>query len=134
MSSRAHDAPAIPMGTNAEVAARLLEEAAGFFSTLAEKNEPLRSELGENASVFRQMGRLLQAEPLGQSEGRTHGALAGKLLEDAATFFRTLASAQPAIDRQLRENAEIYAYVGRMVAADPSGPLGSLDPRGVMGD
>ena len=53
------------MATYAELAARLLRDAAQFFRTVGEQNEPLRVQMKENASVFEQVADLVEADPTG---------------------------------------------------------------------
>ena len=40
------------MPAHAELASKLLVDAAGFFRTLGDQNEPLKEQMEENASVF----------------------------------------------------------------------------------
>jgi len=54
--------------THAELAAKLLDDAAAFFRSLGEQNAPLREQMRENADVFAQMGALLRDNPLGSIE------------------------------------------------------------------
>ncbi|MGH1404707.1 MAG: hypothetical protein ACRBDL_10735 [Alphaproteobacteria bacterium] len=49
----------------AELASRLLKDAAGFFRTLAEQNEPIRDQMFQNADVYDQIGDLVKQNPLG---------------------------------------------------------------------
>jgi len=42
------------MPTHAELSAKLLVDAATFFKTLGEQNEPLKEQMDENADVFEQ--------------------------------------------------------------------------------
>lgn len=56
------------MATHAELAARLLRDAAKFFRTLGEQNEPLREQMMENAAVFDQVADLVESNPAGQIE------------------------------------------------------------------
>ena len=53
------------MHTHAQLAARLLRDAAQFFRTLAEQNEPLREQMIENASVFERVATLVEVDPTG---------------------------------------------------------------------
>ncbi len=48
-----------------ELASRLLKDAAGFFRTLAEQNEPIRDQMFQNADVYEQIGDLVKSDPLG---------------------------------------------------------------------
>jgi FKBP-type peptidyl-prolyl cis-trans isomerase SlyD len=52
-----------------ELAAQLLGDAAAFFETLAEQNEPLREQMTENAAVFREVGHLTMTNPMGEIQG-----------------------------------------------------------------
>ena len=54
------------MATHAELAARLLRDAAQFFRTIGEQNEPLQDQMQENASVFEQVAGLVEADPMGE--------------------------------------------------------------------
>ncbi len=56
------------MATHAELAARLLRDAARFFRTLGEQNEPLREQMTENAAVFDQVADLVEKDPTGKIE------------------------------------------------------------------
>lgn len=53
------------MATHAELAARLLRDAAFFFRTVAEQNPALQDQMQENATVFDQVADLVEADPLG---------------------------------------------------------------------
>jgi hypothetical protein len=50
---------------NSELASRLLKDAAVFFRTLAEQNEPIREQMNENANVYDQIGDMVKDDPLG---------------------------------------------------------------------
>ena len=56
------------MPSHAELAAKLLRDAATFFETIAEQNPPLKDQMEENASVFRQVSELVEHDPTGQIE------------------------------------------------------------------
>ena len=56
------------MASHAELAARLLRDAAKFFRTLGEQNEPLREQMMENADVFDQVAGLVENDPTGAIE------------------------------------------------------------------
>ena len=111
------------MPSHAELASKLLVDAADFFVTLGEQNEPLKEQMEENAGVFRQMGTLLMQEPQGALNETPHSELAGKLLEDASTFFITLAEQNEPIKEQMLENANVYKQIGGLVMKDPLGIL-----------
>ncbi len=51
--------------SHAELTSRLLKDAAGFFRTLAEQNEPIADQMNENANVYDQIGDLVLGDPLG---------------------------------------------------------------------
>ena len=111
------------MPTHAELATKLLVDAADFFLTLGEQNPPLNDQMQENATVFKQMGSLLSQEPTGALNGTAHGELAGKLLVDASTFFTTLAEQNEPIKDQMLENARVYKQIGELVMKEPLGVL-----------
>ena len=111
------------MPTHAELAGKLLQDAATFFRTLAEQNEDLKEQMTENATVFDQMGTLITQDPQGALEGTSHAELTGRLLKDAANFFRTLAEQNEPIKDQMNENANVYDQIGDLVTADPLGIL-----------
>lgn len=111
------------MPSHAELAGKLLNDAATFFRTLAEQNESLEEQMTENATVFEQMAALVMDDPYGELEGSEHAELAGRLLNDAAGFFRTLAEQNEPIREQMYENADVYEQIGNMVAEDPEGIL-----------
>jgi hypothetical protein len=53
----------------------------------------------------------------------THAMLAGKLLRDAAGFFRTIAEQNEPLRIQMMENAEVYEQIAALVEQDPNGVL-----------
>ncbi len=111
------------MPTHAELASKLLADAATFFRTLAEQNEELKEQMSENATVFEQMADLIVNEPQGRLEDTSHSELAGRLLVDAAGFFRSLADQNEPIKEQMEENANVYEQLGKLVSDDPLGIL-----------
>ncbi len=56
------------MATHADLAARLLRDAAQFFRTIGQQNEPLRVQMNENANIFDQVADLVEADPTGVIE------------------------------------------------------------------
>ncbi len=56
------------MITHAQLAARLLRDAASFFRTIGEQNAPLKIQMDENAAVFEQVAGLVEQDPHGQVE------------------------------------------------------------------
>lgn len=54
------------MPTHVELASRLLRDAAAFFRTVGEQNEPLKGQMEENADVFEQVAGLLESDPNGE--------------------------------------------------------------------
>ncbi len=53
------------MLTHAQLAAKLLRDAAVFFRTIGEQNPPLKIQMEENASVFEQVADLTERDPTG---------------------------------------------------------------------
>jgi hypothetical protein len=53
------------MPSHAQLAARLLRDAASFFRTIGEQNPPLQEQMLENASVFEQVATLVERDPSG---------------------------------------------------------------------
>ena len=111
------------MPTHAELSSRLLMDAAEFFKTLAEQNEDIKEQMAENAGVFEQMAGLIADDPQAVINDKSHGELAGKLLGDAAVFFRTLAEQNEAIRNQMIQNAEVYEQIGDLVKTNPLGVM-----------
>lgn len=56
------------MPSHAELAAKLLRDAAAFFQTIAEQNPPLKEQMDENADVFQQVADLVEKDPNGEIE------------------------------------------------------------------
>ena len=54
------------MPSHAEVAAKLLRDAAGFFQTVGEQNPSLKPQMDENANVFTQVAGLVESDPNGE--------------------------------------------------------------------
>ena len=61
------------MATYAELGARLLRDAAVFFLTIGEQNEPLKEQMIENARVFEQIAQLLEDDPTGVADESADG-------------------------------------------------------------
>ncbi len=59
----------------------------------------------------------------------TNAELAGKLLRNAAEFFRNIGSNTPQIQEQMEQNARTYEIVAGWIESDPSGeaPI-SIEP------
>lgn len=57
------------MPTHSQLAAQLLRDAAAFFQTIGEQNEPLREQMMENAAVFTEVAMLVETSPLGEIQG-----------------------------------------------------------------
>ena len=53
------------MPTHSQLAAQLLRDAAAFFQTIGEQNEPLKVQMMENAAVFSEVAMLVENDPLG---------------------------------------------------------------------
>lgn len=53
----------------------------------------------------------------------THAQIAGKLLRDAATFFRNVAAQNEHLREQMNDNAAVYDEVAALLEADPMGEL-----------
>jgi hypothetical protein len=52
--------------THAEMAARLLEDAAKFFHAIAETNAPIQEQMEQNAAVFQAVAAQLRLDPVAQ--------------------------------------------------------------------
>ncbi|WP_207480873.1 hypothetical protein [Arenibaculum pallidiluteum] len=51
------------MATNAEIAAKLLRDAASFFRHVAEQNDPIREQMNSNAKAYEVVAELVEADP-----------------------------------------------------------------------
>ncbi len=54
------------MATYAQLAARLLKDAATFFRNVGDQNPTLKEQMHDNASVYEQIATLLEKDPLGE--------------------------------------------------------------------
>jgi len=54
------------MATHAELASKLLRDAAGFFRNVGEQNPPLKEQMDDNADVYEQVANLVEADPTGE--------------------------------------------------------------------
>lgn len=114
------------MTTYAEISARLLRDAAGFFRTVGEQNAPLTQQMNENAAIFEQVALLIESDPTGVSPRdptATHGHIAAALMRDAAGFFRTIGQQNTALAEQMNENAMVFEQIADAVQEDPLGIL-----------
>ncbi len=108
------------MPTYADLSAKLLFEAAHFFKTLAGQDENLRERLEENATIFEQVGQLIQNDPTGNLEGNSHASIAARLMTDAAVFFRSIAEQNEPIREQMEMNASVYDQLAERLALNPT--------------
>lgn len=53
------------MLTHAQLASKLLRDAATFFRTIGQQNPPLQIQMEENAGVFEQVAALVEQDPTG---------------------------------------------------------------------
>ncbi len=53
------------MATYAQLAAKLLRDAAIFFRNVGTQNEPLKEQMNDNASVYEQVADLVEKNPNG---------------------------------------------------------------------
>lgn len=56
------------MTTNADLAARLLKDAATFFRTISDQNPAIKEQMEENADVFERVATLVETDPTGVVE------------------------------------------------------------------
>ena len=56
------------MISHAQLSAKLLRDAAVFFRTIGEQNQPLKIQMDENARVFEQVADLVEHNPMGVIE------------------------------------------------------------------
>ena len=54
------------MATYAQLAAKLLRDAATFFRNVGAQNEPLKEQMNDNADVYDRVADLLEKNPLGE--------------------------------------------------------------------
>lgn len=53
------------MATHAQLAAKLLRDAATFFRNVGDQNEPLKEQMTNNAAVYDQVADLVEKDPGG---------------------------------------------------------------------
>ncbi len=56
------------MPSHAELAAKLLRDAATFFQAVGSENPQLEGQMNENAAIFGQVADLVEKDPNGQVE------------------------------------------------------------------
>ena len=111
------------MPSHAELASKLLKDAATFFRTLASQNRNIEKQMTDNANVFEKISNLVIQDPYGKLDDTPHAVLAGRLLKDAAGFFRKLGEQNQPIQDQMNENANVYDQMGDLVMQNPLGIL-----------
>lgn len=121
LASRGAETP-----THAELAARLMRDAAGFFQTVGESNESLTNQMSDNDAVFRRVADMVEADPdeiFGDDDAERipMRTIAAKLLRDAANFFRAVGDHNPPLAEQMAENASVFEEVAHWVESDPHG-------------
>jgi hypothetical protein len=55
----------MPMATYAQLAAKLLRDAAIFFRNVGAQNDPLKEQMNDNAAVYEQVAALVERDPNG---------------------------------------------------------------------
>ena len=51
------------MATNAEIAAKLLRDAATFFRHVGEQNDPIKDQMDSNAQAYDTVAELVETQP-----------------------------------------------------------------------
>jgi hypothetical protein len=51
------------MATNAEIAAKLLRDAATFFRHVGDQNDPIKDQMDSNAQAYDTIAELVETEP-----------------------------------------------------------------------
>ncbi len=51
------------MPTNAELAAKMLRDAAMFFQQVGEQNPPVAEQMNQNAQVYAQVAQMVEEDP-----------------------------------------------------------------------
>jgi hypothetical protein len=51
------------MSTNAEIAAKLLRDAAAFFRHVADQNAPIREQMNSNAQAYEVVADMVETDP-----------------------------------------------------------------------
>ena len=54
------------MATNAQLAAKLLRDASGFFRNVGEQNPPIAQQMNDNAQVYDQVAAMVEVDPTGE--------------------------------------------------------------------
>lgn len=54
------------MSTNADLAAKLLRDASGFFRNVGEQNPPIADQMTDNAQIYDQVATLVESDPTGE--------------------------------------------------------------------
>ncbi len=111
------------MPTHAELASRLLKDAAGFLRSLAGQDAAVKKKMDENAAIYEQVSALVGENPTGKTGEKYNAHIAGGLLRDAAGFFRALGEKNPPIKEQMDDNARVFEQLGALVAKNPLGIL-----------
>jgi len=60
------------MTTNAEIAAKLLRDAATFFRHVGNQNDPIKDQMDSNADAYETVAELVETEPNGKFDMVEH--------------------------------------------------------------
>ncbi len=112
------------MPTNAEMAARLLGDAAGFFRNMGKSNAEIKKQMDENGAIFDRMAEVMRSQPEGAQGELRYAKIAGDMLRNAARFYRSVGDKNEPIREQLYRSAEIYDQLAQLVT---DAPLGWMD-------
>jgi hypothetical protein len=111
------------MPTHAEIAAGLLNDAAAFLKSLADGNPAIAKKMYENARAYSDVATMLAQNPLGETGGKNHAAMAGGLLRDGAVFFRAIGESNPPLKDQMDLNADVFDRLSALVVSNPLGEM-----------
>lgn len=117
--------------SHAELAARMLREAAGFFRRLAANNPMLKEDMEANVGIFEQVAELVAKDPAGrvgsyepgEADKTAHAVMGAKLLRDAADFFQRLGAQNALVKEQMTQNGVVYEQLAALLERDPTGFL-----------
>lgn len=105
------------MPSHAEVAARMLDNAATFYANFAAHNPDVRIQMVRKSEIYKAASEALPIQPVASATA------AAKLLREAAAFFRMVAEKNPPIQELMAENADLFEQMAGPVESDPLGQM-----------
>lgn len=111
--------------SHADLAAKLLRDAATFLENLGLQNASITRQMGFNATIFRKTADLVEEQPNSHANNDvnepTHATLAAMLLRDAANILEKLAIQNRSLRDMIMDSSDVYRHLADLVEKNAEG-------------